>query len=46
MAQFTVLVVDDESAIRDMLRLALELADYRCLEAQDIREAHSLEMDL
>ncbi len=29
MAQFTVLVVDDESAIRDMLRLALELADYR-----------------
>lgn len=30
-----VLVVDDESGIRDMLRLALETADFECLEAGD-----------
>ncbi len=33
MPVFTILVVDDESAIRDMLRMALEMADYRVLEA-------------
>ena len=26
----TVLVVDDEEAIRDMLRMALEIVDFRC----------------
>ena len=35
-----VLVVDDESGIRDMLRLALETADFECLEAGNIAEAH------
>ena len=28
-----VLVVDDETAIRDMLRMALEIAEFRCIEA-------------
>lgn len=35
-----VLVVDDESGIRDMLRLALESADFECLEAGNIADAH------
>jgi len=35
----TVLVVDDESAIRDMLKVALEMADFRCLEAKNAYEA-------
>ena len=45
MAQSTVLIVDDESAIRDMLRLALELAGYHCLEADNIRDAYTLVVD-
>jgi two-component system phosphate regulon response regulator PhoB len=35
-----VLVVDDESGIRDMLRLALETADFECLEAGNIADAY------
>ena len=35
----TVLVVDDETAIRDMLRMALEIADLRCIEADNIHDA-------
>ena len=35
-----VLVVDDESGIRDMLTLALETADFECLEAGDITDAY------
>ena len=35
-----VLVVDDESSIREMLRLALEMSDFECLEARDIDEAY------
>lgn len=45
MSTETVLIVDDESAIRDMLRMALELADYRCIEAQDIQRAYQLIVD-
>jgi len=40
-----VLIVDDEFAIRDMLRMALEIADFECLEAEDIRGAHALIVD-
>ena len=40
MAQSTILIVDDEPAIRDMLRLALEIADYRCIEAGNISDAY------
>ena len=35
----TVLIVDDEAAIRDMLKVALEMADFRCLEAKNAYEA-------
>ncbi|MCH8497920.1 MAG: phosphate regulon transcriptional regulator PhoB [Marinobacter sp.] len=41
----TVLIVDDESAIREMIAVALEMADYDCLEASDAREAHALIVD-
>ena len=34
-----VLVVDDEASIREMLRLALEISDFECVEAGDIHEA-------
>ncbi len=45
MAAKKVLVVDDESSIREMLRLALELADFECREATDIHEAYQLITD-
>lgn len=35
----TVLIVDDEAPIRDMLRLSLELEDFRCAEAADAASA-------
>lgn len=40
MEPITVLIVDDEAAIREMIRMSLELAGYSCREARDIREAH------
>ena len=45
MSEPTVLIVDDERAIRDMLRMALEVAKFRCLEAENIRDAHALVVD-
>lgn len=45
MPEQTVLIVDDEYAIRDMLRMALEIAEFRCLEAETIQEAHTLIVD-
>ena len=45
MAQKTILIVDDETAIRDMLRVALEMADYKCIEAEDAQKAHTLIVD-
>ncbi len=45
MAQLTVLIVEDELAIRDMLRLTLELADYHCLDAENIQDAYALVVD-
>ncbi len=41
----TVLIVDDEFAIRDMLRMALEMSEFRCLEADDIQKAYTLIVD-
>ena len=35
----TILVVDDESSIRDMVQLSLELAGFSCLQAANAREA-------
>lgn len=45
MANKTILIVDDETPIRDMLRVALEVAEYSCLEAADAQSAHSLIVD-
>ena len=39
-----VLVVDDESSIREMLRLALEISDFECVEAADIHAAYRLSL--
>lgn len=41
----TILIVDDEPNIRDMLRTALEMAHFRCLDAGDAQAAHSLIVD-
>lgn len=41
----TVLVVDDETAIRAMLRMALEIADLRCIEADNIHDAFTRVVD-
>lgn len=45
MSEKTVLIVDDEPAIREMIVVALEMADYQCLEAENAREAHILVVD-
>lgn len=45
MATKTVLIVDDEAPIRDMLRIALEMAGYDCIEAEDSKLAHAMVID-
>jgi two-component system phosphate regulon response regulator PhoB len=40
-----ILIVDDESAIRDMLRVALEMAEYQVMEASNAQDAHSIIID-
>ncbi len=45
MADKTVLIVDDEPSIREMIAVALEMAGYRYIEAGDARQAHSLVVD-
>ncbi len=40
-----ILIVDDESAIREMIAMALELAGYDTLEASDAKTAHALIVD-
>jgi two-component system phosphate regulon response regulator PhoB len=45
MPQNKVLIVDDEFAIRDMLRMALEIAEFECIEADNIQDAHRLVID-
>jgi len=37
--KFKILVVDDEKAIRDMVKMTLELMDFICIEAPDTRIA-------
>lgn len=41
----TILVVDDEAPIREMIAAALEMAGYHCLEAADVLSAHSIVVD-
>ena len=45
MSDHTVLVVDDEFAIRDMLSMALGLAGLRVIEAENIQQAYTLVVD-
>ncbi|HEY7772681.1 MAG TPA: phosphate regulon transcriptional regulator PhoB [Marinagarivorans sp.] len=45
MVSKTILIVDDEAPIRDMLRVALEMAEYNCLEAGDAQTAHAIIVD-
>ena len=41
----TILIVDDEAPIREMVAMALEMAGYQCIEAANAKEAHSLVVD-
>ncbi|MCO7245919.1 MULTISPECIES: phosphate regulon transcriptional regulator PhoB [Halomonadaceae] len=41
----TVLIVDDEASIREMIAVALEMADYRVLEADNAQDAHAMVVD-
>lgn len=41
----TVLIVDDEAPIREMLSVALQMAGYQCLEAANAQTAHELIVD-
>ena len=41
----TVLVVDDEAAIRDMINTALEVAGFECIQAANAQEAHAKIID-
>lgn len=45
MNQKNILIVDDEPAIREMIRMALEMAGYHCLEAANIQDAYGLVVD-
>ena len=40
MKEPTVLIVDDEEAIRDMVKITLDLAGFRSIMAADARQAH------
>lgn len=42
MPEKTILIVDDESAIREMVTMVLETAGYACLQAADARVARAL----
>ncbi|KZY73263.1 phosphate regulon transcriptional regulator PhoB, partial [Oleiphilus sp. HI0067] len=45
MADKKILIVDDESSIREMIAVALEMAGYTCFEASNARDAHSIVLD-
>lgn len=45
MPQHTILVVDDETSIREMLVISLESAGYNVLQAENAKTAHSLVLD-
>ena len=40
-----VLIVDDEAPIREMIAVALEMAGYECMEADNANKAHALIVD-
>ncbi len=45
MSSKRVLIVDDEAPIREMLTLALEMAGYACMEADNAQSAHGMIID-
>ncbi|WP_136254686.1 phosphate regulon transcriptional regulator PhoB [Onishia niordana] len=45
MSTKTVLIVDDEASIREMIAIALEMADYQVLEADSAQAAHAMVVD-
>jgi two-component system phosphate regulon response regulator PhoB len=45
MAGKKVLIVDDEAPIREMIMVALEMAGYDCLEAENTQAAHTIIVD-
>ncbi|WP_185267919.1 phosphate regulon transcriptional regulator PhoB [Halopseudomonas xiamenensis] len=45
MADKTILIVDDEAPIREMIAVALEMAGYHCLEAENTQQAHASIID-
>ncbi|KJS08792.1 MAG: transcriptional regulator PhoB [Gammaproteobacteria bacterium BRH_c0] len=45
MTMQTILIIDDEAAIRDMVGIALEVAGFRCLQAENARDGHALIID-
>ena len=45
MSNKTILVVDDEPAIRDMINTALDVAGYNCLQAENAQQAHGMIID-
>ncbi|PJE78084.1 Phosphate regulon transcriptional regulatory protein PhoB [invertebrate metagenome] len=45
MTEHTILIVDDEASIREMVRISLEIAGYQCLEAENASMAHALIID-
>ena len=40
-----ILIVDDEAPIREMIAVALEMAGYDCLEAENSQQAHAIIVD-
>lgn len=40
-----ILIVNDEAAIREMIAIALEMAGFECLEAEDALSAHHIIVD-
>lgn len=45
MSEPTILIVDDEKPIRDMVRMGLEMSGFHCLEAADSGEAYQVIID-
>jgi two-component system phosphate regulon response regulator PhoB len=45
MSTRSILIVDDEPAIRDVIAAALEMAGYRTIEAGNAQQAHALVVD-
>ena len=41
----TILVVEDEPAIREMIVTTLEMAGFDCLQASEVSQAHHLVVD-